>query len=149
MIEQRWKGSRYFVHLQIQSHIDNKQCFLYLFCKAAVQMRIVKFTLFKNIFYVDNFWNVYMVESLCCMYMCRCITDPAYEDVNNAFERALVFLHKVSAVCTLLNHYRGENFLQDSLCTARKRTHLVQDFCNPLAIHCTKNSCKKLTFPCT
>ena len=30
-----------------------------------------------------------------CSLCCRCITDPAYEDVNNAFERALVFLHKV------------------------------------------------------
>ena len=26
----------------------------------------------------------------------RCVTDPAYEEVNNAFERALVFLHKVT-----------------------------------------------------
>ena len=26
----------------------------------------------------------------------KCITDPAYEEVNNAFERALVFMHKVS-----------------------------------------------------
>ena len=25
----------------------------------------------------------------------RCVTDPAYEEVNNAFERALVFMHKV------------------------------------------------------
>ena len=25
----------------------------------------------------------------------RCITDPAYEEVNNAHERALVFMHKV------------------------------------------------------
>ncbi len=25
----------------------------------------------------------------------RCITDPAYEDVNNAFERSIVFMHKV------------------------------------------------------
>ena len=32
---------------------------------------------------------------------CRCITDPAYEDVNNAFERALVFLHKVNYTCAL------------------------------------------------
>ncbi|XP_006813225.1 pre-mRNA-splicing factor SYF1-like, partial [Saccoglossus kowalevskii] len=24
----------------------------------------------------------------------RCITDPIYEDVNNAHERALVFMHK-------------------------------------------------------
>ena len=27
----------------------------------------------------------------------RCVTDPAYEDANSAFERALVFMHKVSA----------------------------------------------------
>ena len=26
----------------------------------------------------------------------RCITDPAYEEVNNAHERALVFMHKVT-----------------------------------------------------
>jgi len=25
----------------------------------------------------------------------RPITDPAYEDINNAFERSLVFMHKV------------------------------------------------------
>ena len=30
---------------------------------------------------------------------CRCITDPAYEETNNAFERALVFLHKVCLLC--------------------------------------------------
>ena len=26
----------------------------------------------------------------------KCVTDPAYEEVNNAFERALVFMHKVT-----------------------------------------------------
>lgn len=25
----------------------------------------------------------------------KCITDPAYEEVNNCHERALVFMHKV------------------------------------------------------
>ena len=25
----------------------------------------------------------------------RCITDPAYEEVNNTFERSIVFMHKV------------------------------------------------------
>ena len=25
----------------------------------------------------------------------KCVTDPAYEEVNNAFERSLVFMHKV------------------------------------------------------
>ena len=25
----------------------------------------------------------------------QCVTDPVYEDVNNAFERSLVFLHRV------------------------------------------------------
>jgi pre-mRNA-splicing factor SYF1 len=29
----------------------------------------------------------------------KCVVDPAYEDVNNAFERSLVFMHKVS-VCS-------------------------------------------------
>ncbi|XP_047117336.1 pre-mRNA-splicing factor syf1 homolog [Schistocerca piceifrons] len=28
----------------------------------------------------------------------RCITDPAYEDVNNAFERSLVFMHKMPRI---------------------------------------------------
>lgn len=28
----------------------------------------------------------------------KCVTDPAYEDVNSAFERALVFMHKVSGI---------------------------------------------------
>ncbi|XP_065332050.1 pre-mRNA-splicing factor syf1 homolog [Cloeon dipterum] len=36
----------------------------------------------------------------------RCITDPAYEDVNNAHERALVFMHKMPRIwmdyCTFL-----------------------------------------------
>ncbi|XP_065918405.1 pre-mRNA-splicing factor SYF1-like isoform X2 [Dysidea avara] len=36
----------------------------------------------------------------------KCITDPVYEDVNNAFERALVFLHKMPRIwidyCTFL-----------------------------------------------
>lgn len=27
----------------------------------------------------------------------RCVTDPAYEDVNNCHERAFVFMHKVGA----------------------------------------------------
>lgn len=36
----------------------------------------------------------------------KCITDPAYEEVNNAFERALVFMHKMPRIwmdyCTFL-----------------------------------------------
>uniref|UniRef100_T1JEU9 Pre-mRNA-splicing factor SYF1 n=1 Tax=Strigamia maritima TaxID=126957 RepID=T1JEU9_STRMM len=28
----------------------------------------------------------------------KCITDPAYEDVNNAFERSLVFMHKMPRI---------------------------------------------------
>ena len=28
----------------------------------------------------------------------RCITDPGYEDVNNAFERSLVFMHKMPRI---------------------------------------------------
>jgi pre-mRNA-splicing factor SYF1 len=28
----------------------------------------------------------------------KCIVDEAYEEVNNAFERALVFMHKVSGL---------------------------------------------------
>ncbi|CAG9566666.1 unnamed protein product [Danaus chrysippus] len=36
----------------------------------------------------------------------RCITDPAYEDVNNCFERSLVFMHKMPRIwmdyCTFL-----------------------------------------------
>ncbi|XP_064649238.1 pre-mRNA-splicing factor SYF1-like [Lineus longissimus] len=28
----------------------------------------------------------------------RCITDPSYEDVNNAFERAFVFMHKMPRI---------------------------------------------------
>nr|CAD7397125.1 unnamed protein product [Timema poppensis] len=27
----------------------------------------------------------------------RCITDPSYQDINNTFERSLVFMHKVQA----------------------------------------------------
>ena len=33
----------------------------------------------------------------------RPITDPAYEDINNAFERSLVFMHKVSILKGLTN----------------------------------------------
>ena len=29
----------------------------------------------------------------------KCVTDPVYEEVNNAFERALVFTHKVLRLC--------------------------------------------------
>ena len=32
---------------------------------------------------------------LTCCHGYRCVTDPVYEDVNNAFERSLVFLHRV------------------------------------------------------
>lgn len=36
----------------------------------------------------------------------RCITDPLFEVVNNAFERALVFMHKMPRIwieyCTLM-----------------------------------------------
>lgn len=28
-------------------------------------------------------------------FLLRPITDPVYEDINNAFERSLVFMHKV------------------------------------------------------
>ncbi|KAJ9583376.1 hypothetical protein L9F63_022283, partial [Diploptera punctata] len=31
----------------------------------------------------------------------RCITDPSYEDVNNAFERSLVFMHKIPRIWLL------------------------------------------------
>lgn len=38
----------------------------------------------------------------------RCITDPAYEDVNNAHERALVFMHKVSLILkNMLDEIQG------------------------------------------
>ena len=33
----------------------------------------------------------------------KCITDICYEEVNNAFERALVFMHKVSTVGVTLH----------------------------------------------
>ena len=28
----------------------------------------------------------------------RCVTDPGFEEVNNAFERALVFMHKMPRI---------------------------------------------------
>lgn len=38
----------------------------------------------------------------------RCINDPSYEEVNNAFERALVFMHKMPRIwmdyCTFLTN---------------------------------------------
>lgn len=27
----------------------------------------------------------------------KCVTDPAYEEINNCHERALVFMHKVQS----------------------------------------------------
>ena len=35
-----------------------------------------------------------------CCHGNRCVTDPAYEEVNNSFERSLVFLHRVRYTCT-------------------------------------------------
>lgn len=35
----------------------------------------------------------------------KCIVDPAYEDVNNTFERALVFMHKVRWLSMHLSLY--------------------------------------------
>lgn len=29
----------------------------------------------------------------------KCVTDRIYEDINNAFERSLVFMHKVCNYC--------------------------------------------------
>ncbi|XP_030852951.1 pre-mRNA-splicing factor SYF1 isoform X1 [Strongylocentrotus purpuratus] len=46
----------------------------------------------------------------------RCITDPGYEDVNNAFERALVFMHKMPRIW--LDYCQ---FLMDQCKVARTR----------------------------
>ncbi|XP_072014500.1 LOW QUALITY PROTEIN: pre-mRNA-splicing factor SYF1-like [Amphiura filiformis] len=46
----------------------------------------------------------------------RCITDPGYEDVNNAFERALVFMHKMPRIW--LDYC---NFLQEQKKVSRVR----------------------------
>ncbi|KAI9561619.1 hypothetical protein GHT06_012579 [Daphnia sinensis] len=47
----------------------------------------------------------------------RCITDPCYEDANNAFERALVFMHKMPRIwmdyCKFLTY-------QQKITTTRK-----------------------------
>ena len=32
----------------------------------------------------------------------RCITDPAIEDANSAYERSLVFMHKVLPICFII-----------------------------------------------
>lgn len=37
----------------------------------------------------------------------KCVTDVAYEEVNNAFERCLIFLHKVRASEVVL-YYIGK-----------------------------------------
>ena len=47
----------------------------------------------------DNDWQ--LVDTVIigsCAFFRRCVSDPMYEEVNNAFERALVFMHKVSMV---------------------------------------------------
>lgn len=46
----------------------------------------------------------------------KCITDPAYEEVNNCHERALVFMHKVKPTfhafsCLFCDSYLVEYFL--------------------------------------
>jgi hypothetical protein len=69
-------------------------------------------------FYVCTRFQLSSCLSLCSYklwysYLClrrkqtkgRCITDPLYEDANNTFERALVFMHKVSYMpIILLSH---------------------------------------------
>ena len=42
-------------------------------------------------------WNMYLRERRDRIKQ-KCITDPAYEAVNNTFERALVFMHKMPRV---------------------------------------------------
>lgn len=48
----------------------------------------------------------------------RCITDPGFEDVNNAFERALVFMHKMPRIwldyCSFL---KGQHKVSRVRCT--------------------------------
>ena len=41
----------------------------------------------------------------------KCITDQCYEDVNNAYERALVFLHKVISIVLFLCVFVVSKFL--------------------------------------
>lgn len=57
------------------------------------------------IFYSYKLWYNYLRQRV-SQLKGRCITDPLYEDVNNAFERALVFMHKMPRIwmdyCTLM-----------------------------------------------
>ena len=49
-----------------------------------------------NIMVEIFFEQLYIVILIVHIDWTRPITDPSYEDVNNTFERALVFMHKVS-----------------------------------------------------
>ena len=46
----------------------------------------------------------------------RCVTDPGFNDVNNAFERALVFMHKMPRIWMMYG-----KFLMDQRLITRTR----------------------------
>jgi hypothetical protein len=56
--------------------------------------------------YNSAFLHHFMTFNVLTQVKDKCISDPAYEEVNNAFERALVFMHKMPRVwmdyCTFL-----------------------------------------------
>jgi hypothetical protein len=55
---------------------------------------------------IVHFLHHFMTLNVPTQVKDKCISDPAYEEVNNAFERALVFMHKMPRVwmdyCTFL-----------------------------------------------
>lgn len=73
----------------------NCLCFIYFY---------ILFIIFI-IYYSYKLWYNYLRQRV-SQLKDRCITDPLYEDVNNAFERALVFMHKMPRIwmdyCTLM-----------------------------------------------
>ena len=52
---------------------------------------------------MSSFTVMCVCESSVWTSFFRPITDPTYEDINNAFERSLVFMHKVSILKGLTN----------------------------------------------
>ncbi len=53
---------------------------------------------FRCIFFVPFMYIVYNRQVRRKQIKGRCITDPSYDEVNNCFERSLVFMHKMPRI---------------------------------------------------
>lgn len=60
---------------------------------------IFRFSFLSNFLYFSyKLWQNYL-KLRRKQIRTKCIIDSAYEEVNNAFERSLVFMHKVNLIC--------------------------------------------------